>query len=121
MKNEFQSMTTDEAGGLDLPAVVAGVGSVVVVEAWRIRQREGVKNEDGFEVAVGGLAARTENLERVKQGRAVEMMAVDDNDRFEAVIDEVKKLAVQEIAGRWLDRRRPNRNVAGAAIVMPKM
>ena len=71
-KKLFQSITTEEAGGLDVPALVAGVGSeVAVVETLRTRHSEGVKNEEGVEVAVGGLAANAENFDLDRQGRVV--------------------------------------------------
>jgi hypothetical protein len=99
VKKEFQSITAVDAGGFAVPAEVAGVGSAVV-DALRTRQREGVKNEDGLEVAVAGLAAKTENLDLVRQGRAVAMMVVDERLRFEGVVDAVKKLVEQLTAGR---------------------
>lgn len=94
-----------------------GVGvevAVAVVEAWRMRQREGVKNDEGVDVAVGGLAASTESLERGRT-RGV-MAAVDERLRFEMLVDGVKKLEVNArgegaAVGRCPARRKPNLTV----------
>ncbi len=90
-KKEFQSRACDggtvreEAGDVEV--------AVAVVEAWRTRQRDGVKNEEGVDVAVGRLTASAENLER---GSARGLMTpVDERLRFEVVVGGVKKLAVR--------------------------
>jgi hypothetical protein len=84
LKNVFQSREVEEEGG-------------VVVEAWRtdigVRQREGVKKDEGVLVAVGGLAARAENLERDIMMRFV-VAAGDEKDRVFDAIDGVKKVLV---------------------------
>ena len=94
--------------------------AVAVEEAWRVRQSEGVKNEEGVDVAVGGLAARTESLER---GRTRGLMtAVDERLRFDVVVDGVKKLEVNArgdgaAIGRCPARRKPTLTVLVDIIV----
>lgn len=62
-----------------------------------VRQREGVKKEEGVDVAVGGLAASEENLERGIMTRLF-MTAGDEKERVFDVIDEVvKKVARGEL------------------------
>lgn len=97
MKKAFQSRTTSEGGGLEGPVDVAGVGSeeAAVLEALRTRQRDGVKKEDGVEVAVGGFAARAENFERAIRGLIDGKAAVDERLRFAGVVDGVKKARVR--------------------------
>jgi hypothetical protein len=84
LKNVFQSRAVEEEGG-------------AVVEAWRmdtgVRQREGVKKDEGVLVAVGGLAARAENLERGIMMRLV-VAAGDEKERVFDAIDGVKKVLV---------------------------
>lgn len=69
LKKSFQFRRTEEAGGFDRPAGVAGVGcGCDVVEAFRtpIRQIEGVKKEPGG-LAGGGVAERRESLEDARR------------------------------------------------------
>jgi hypothetical protein len=95
VKKAFQSRTTEEEGGLEGPGEVVAVGSeevAVVEEALRTRQREGVKKEDGVEVAGGGLAARAENFERATIRVLIEgKAAVDERLRFVEIVAGVKK------------------------------
>jgi hypothetical protein len=84
LKNVFQSRAVGEEG-------------VDVVAAWRmimgVRQREGVKKDEGVLVAVGGLGARAQNLERGIMIRLV-VAAGDEKDRVFDDIDGVKKVLV---------------------------
>jgi hypothetical protein len=107
--------------------VESGGGDVVVVdavEAWRTRQSEGVKNEDGVEVVEGGFAARTESFDRAAiRGLKLEIVAAavgDEKVRLPMVIDEHDEAVKNNVrvllpdgdaSGRWLDRRRPNLTV----------
>ena len=100
----------DDGSGGELAVAV-----VEAEEAWRMRQREGVKNEEGGDVAVGGLAASAESLERGRTRGVV--TAVDERLRFEVVVDHgVKKLDVNArgegaATGRCPARRKPNLTV----------
>ena len=75
MKKVFQSSEGKGSVGGEEVAVILGV---VVVEALRVRQRDGVKKDEGVEVAVGGFAARTENLEREITRVLMDGKAADD-------------------------------------------
>lgn len=102
MKKSFQERTTEEGRGLRVPLGIEGVGSpvVVVVVAWRTRQREGVKKDVGVEVG-GGCEARAANLERdIVRVVVEEMSDVDDSERLGVAIEEVKKAVVALVAGR---------------------
>ncbi len=89
---------------MEVPALVAGVGSEVAMEeALRTRHSEGVKNEEGVEVAVGELTDSAENFDLDRHGRAVWMIMVDDKLRFEAAAEGVKKEVdwrIETAAGR---------------------
>ena len=89
VKNVFQSSAVAGCVGR---VVLAVFWAAVVVEALRTRHREGVKKEEGVEVVEGGLAARTESLERditrvLMDGKA----AVDERLRLGLEVDVVKK------------------------------
>ena len=90
VKNAFQSNTPSEADveGDELGAVEEG--GVVVVEALRTRQREGVKKDEGV-VVVGGFAASAESFERgISRGLIDGAIAADDKLRLLVVLEGVK-------------------------------
>ena len=112
MKKAFQS--SDVCGGGEEEAEGSALGVVVaVVEAFRTRHKDGVKKDDGVDVAVGGFAASAENLER---GKTRGLIAADERLRFEVEVDGVKKLVVSArgegaAMGRCPARRKPNLTV----------
>ena len=73
-----------------------------------------MKKDEGVDVAVGGLAARTESLDR---GRMRGLMAaVDERLRLVGVVAGMKKLEATArgegaAMGRWLARRKPSLTV----------
>lgn len=84
-------------------------GGLAIVEAWRVRQRDGVKNEEGV-VVCGGCEARDENFERGSRRAVVGVMIeVEESDRLGVAIENVKNAALGELHGRWTVRRKPTR------------
>ena len=84
-------------------------GGLAIVEAWRVRQRDGVKNEEGA-VVCGGCDARDENLDLGRRRAVVGVMIeVEESERLGVAIENVKNAGLGELQGRWTVRRKPTR------------
>ena len=84
-------------------------GELAIVEAWRVRQRDGVKNEEGA-VVCGGCEAREENFERGSSRAVVGVMIeVEESDRLGVAIENVKNAELGELQGRCTVKRKPTR------------